>query len=71
MRRFLFGILVCLIAFTASKTVQMEQAKAETLRYCTEMMQLMFPDQQAYANSLLGYLVEKKRLKAFSDAWNG
>ena len=30
-------------------------------------MQSLFPDQQAYANSLLGYLVEKKRLKPFSD----
>jgi len=48
------------------KVVQVDQAKAETLRYCTQILQSIFPDHQAYANSLLGYLVEKKRLKPFS-----
>jgi plasmid replication initiation protein len=55
------------IFYSQRKTVQMEQAKAETLRYCTQILQSLFPDQSIYANSLLGYLVEKKRLKNFSD----
>lgn len=55
------------IFYSQRKTVQIEQAKAETLRYCTQILQSLFPESSAYANSLLGYLVEKKRLKNFSD----
>ncbi|RYY06363.1 MAG: RepB family plasmid replication initiator protein, partial [Sphingobacteriaceae bacterium] len=55
------------IFYSQRKIIQVEQAKAETLRYCTQIMQSIFPDHQSYANSLLGYLVEKKQLKSFSD----
>lgn len=55
------------IFYSHRKIIQVEQAKAETLRYCTQIMQSIFPDHQSYANSLLGYLVEKKQLKSFSD----
>lgn len=55
------------IFYSHRKTIQVEQAKAETLRYCTQIMQSIFPENQSYANSLLGYLVEKKQLKSFSD----
>ncbi|RYX80528.1 RepB family plasmid replication initiator protein, partial [bacterium] len=55
------------IFYSQRKIVQMEQAKAETLRYCTQILQSMFPDHQAYANSLLGYLVGKMQLKTFSE----
>lgn len=55
------------IFYSQRKIVQIEQAKADTLRYCTQILQSLFPENSAYANSLLGYLVEKKRLKPFSD----
>lgn len=55
------------IFYSQRKIIQADQAKADTLRYCTQIMQSVFPENQSYANSLLGYLVEKKQLKSFSD----
>ncbi len=59
--------LIFKIFYSQRKIVQMEQAKAETLRYCTQIMQSMFPDHQAYSNKLLGYLVGRMQLKTFSE----
>ncbi|RYE26129.1 MAG: RepB family plasmid replication initiator protein [Sphingobacteriaceae bacterium] len=39
----------------------------ETLRYCTQILQVLFPDHQAFANKLIGHLVGKMQLKPFSD----
>ncbi|RYY07621.1 MAG: RepB family plasmid replication initiator protein [Sphingobacteriaceae bacterium] len=55
------------IFYSQRKIIQADQAKADTLRYCTQIMQSVFPENQSYANSLLGYLVEKKQLKSFSN----
>lgn len=46
---------------------QIEEAKAESMRYCTQMLKTILPEAELYCNKLLGYLVEKKRLKPFSD----
>ncbi|RYE04826.1 MAG: RepB family plasmid replication initiator protein [Rickettsiaceae bacterium] len=55
------------IFYSQRKIIQMEQAKAETLRYCTQILQVLFPDHQAFANKLVGHLVGKMQLKPFSD----
>lgn len=46
---------------------QIEEAKAEAMRYCAHMLSAMLPEAELYCNRLLGYLVEQKRLKPFSD----
>ncbi|GAA4443159.1 hypothetical protein GCM10023188_43690 [Pontibacter saemangeumensis] len=46
---------------------QIEEAKAESMRYCAQMLKTILPEAELYCNKLLGYLVEKKRLKPFSD----
>jgi len=46
---------------------QIEEAKVEAMRYCVHMLKTMLPEAELYCNKLLGYLVEQKRLKPFSD----
>jgi plasmid replication initiation protein len=60
-------LLVFKIYFSQRKTQQIETAKADTLRYCTEILKSILPTDNRFSNMLLGYLVGKKRLKAFAD----
>jgi plasmid replication initiation protein len=55
------------IFYSERKFNQIEEAKAEAMRYCARMLNAMLPEADLYCNKLLGYLVEQKRLKPFSD----
>lgn len=55
------------IFYSERKFKQVETAKAEAMRYCSRMIKTILPEAELYGNKLLGYLVEKKRLKPFAD----
>ena len=55
------------VFYSDRKFKQVEQAKTESMRYCAQMLKTILPEAELYCNKLLGYLVEKKRLKPFAD----
>jgi plasmid replication initiation protein len=55
------------IFYSERKFKQIEDAKNEAMRYCARMLKTILPEAELYGNKLLGYLVEQKRLKPFSD----
>lgn len=55
------------IFYSKRKVIQVEQAKAEALQYCTHVLKSIFMDNTVYANKLIGYLIGEKRLRPFVD----
>jgi plasmid replication initiation protein len=55
------------IFYSKRKVIQVEQAKAEALQYCTHVLKSIFMDNTAYPNKLIGFLIGIKRLKPFVD----
>lgn len=55
------------IFYSKRKVVEVEQAKAEAMQYCVQVLKSIFLDNQNYPNKLIGHLVQTKRLKAFTE----